>query len=63
MPVGASDDPAVREAVLRVLRSSASDPTSERFRLQVEQELRNAGFDLSAEDLEAVQQAAIEGRL
>jgi len=57
------NDPAVRSAVTAVLRSSASDPGSERFRLQLDQEFRNADINLSPEDLVAVQQAITDGRL
>lgn len=59
----AAIDPVIREAVLRVVRSSASEPTSDRFRSQVEQELRNAGVELSAQDVQSLLHAVIEGRL
>lgn len=58
----AATDPVIREAVLRVASSSASEPTSDRFRSQVEQELRNAGVELSTQDLQSLMHAVIEGR-
>ena len=57
----ATSNPAVQAAAASVLRSSASEPQSERFRLQLEQELRNAGITLSPEDLAAVQQDVVQG--
>jgi hypothetical protein len=59
----AIDDPAIVAAATRVMKSSASGPSSERFRLQLDQELRNAGIALSADDLDAVQQAVVEHRM
>lgn len=57
------EDPIIRDVATTVMRSSASEPNSERFRLQLEQEFRNAGVSLTPDELAAVQRAVVEGRV